>query len=127
MEVLLKVRNIKTKQSASLVECKREDGSFERKIIPSELIIHEGENSFIKKEDFDMGMSYGLPLEDIVKDIYVPARTVINNFHAIGLWTYEDFMSRPNEIISSIMSSTGLNLNSILQGIKAHKKGEHHE
>jgi len=125
MEILLKVKNVKTKQGASLLECIRKDGTLERRVVPSDLVVHEGENSFIKTEDFEMGMSYGLPLEDLIQDVTVKAKDLIDNLHSTGLWTYEDLMANPNGIISSIMATAGTNLSSILQAIKAHVKGEH--
>lgn len=125
MELALKVRVIATKNGASLVENVKEDGTVRRVMLPSNLISRDGSVFSVSQTDFNMGIPFGLPLEDMLKDVTIQAKTLADTFHKLGLWTEQDFISRPNEVIAAFNSVAGHTLDAIYKAIKSYKKGDH--
>lgn len=71
-------------------------------------------------ESVEEGIPYGIDWASVIHPNPVRAVDFERELHKLGLWTRDDVMARPNEVISAIQAVYGIDLAAIL--VAAHKQ-----
>jgi len=99
---------VKVEGEAALVENDGEEG-WERRIVPNRIL----NNGIVEKEEFDRGITYGLPWEDLLTPQVTP-EVIANALRQRGIWTLEDVRRNPGKVLAALQSAYRLDFVAIL-------------
>jgi hypothetical protein len=71
-----------------------------------------------------MGIEYGVPLSDLLKDRVISAQQVSDELHKNGIWTAEEIYSNPKVVQSAILSAAKPLLADVMQIAKSFSRKE---
>ena len=103
------VRVVQKKGMAALVEWLDANGTH-RATIPVKAI----RDNKVAKDELDYGIPYGEPWEDLIVLAATPA-VIAEQLRKVGIWTYEDLLSRPNQALGAIQAAYGFDLAALLK------------
>jgi len=104
--IKIKARKIKRKGSAVLLEYSQ-DGVLKRSIVSSKDIegFKEVDSNIVIPENLlDQGIPYGIPWELMVMSYTITPLIVSEKLHSLGIWTYEDAISKPQLVMEAVFS-----------------------
>ena len=111
----IKVKVVRRKGQAALVEWIAEDGAH-RATIPLAAII-KGQ---VVSDELDYGIPYGEPWEELV-EISTTPETIAAELRRCGIWTRDDLEARPNQALSAIQAAYGAGLADLLRAVRQRK------
>lgn len=102
-----------------------ESGIIRRVVVPSSVIIDDdGITAYLLKDDFDLGIEYGVPFRDLMHDHTIATSDVENALHANNLWTAEDIIKNPSSVQSAILSASRAIMADVVQIAKSYSRKE---
>lgn len=110
----LEVREVGHTGDVALVEWRDADGRLRRCRLPQAEVV-DGKVSI---EALEMGVPYGLPLEEMIA-FPTPAQ-VAEEFHRLGLWTLEDVETNPTLAKDALRGAGGTAYAALLEAARAY-------
>lgn len=95
-----KVREIAHKGSSSIIEWVDDAGNVKRSTLPSDEIIYENRETFVKEPD--EGAPYGEAWEEMIRTRVGP-KGIADLLRKNGIWTLEDYVSN-TAVITSVFN-----------------------
>ena len=72
-------------------------------------------------KEFQAGISYGLPFDEIVPINPDFGKDLANALHNAGIWTNEDLYTHAQDAVSAIQSACKIDLGKLIQAAEAYK------
>lgn len=118
------VQLIGRKKQVAIVEI-TEDSIPKRIVVSANKLIEDNSDQIkILQSDLDMGIEYGVPLSDLLKDRVISAQQVSDELHKNGIWTAEEIYSNPKVVQSAILSAAKPLLADVMQIAKSFSRKE---
>ena len=111
----IKVKVVRRKGQAALVEWIAEDGAH-RATIPANAII----KGRVASDELNYGIPYGEPWEELV-EISTTPETIAAELRRCGIWTKDDLETRPTQALSAIQAAYGCGLADLLRAVRQRK------
>jgi hypothetical protein len=103
MGMQIKVRLVKVRQTSTIVESDS-DGLLKRHIVPSDWLVAVDDQWFVDSEQLAMGIPYGVEWEEYLQDYLFSKESIANSLRKQGIWTLEDYNSKPKSVQDAIIS-----------------------
>lgn len=114
---MINVKVIQTSGVSSLVEWVDESGQLRRGHIPASAVV----DGTAKEYDLDLSIPYGIPFAEIIQLKATP-ELFEKRLHQLGIWTYDDLVKRPQEVLAALQYVYGLDLAALRSATLKHVK-----
>lgn len=117
---LTSVQIIRRTTDRVLVEWQGEDGIPHRSWVKARELRDESGRS-ARVSDPNRGIPYGVEFRRIV-EMRASSADLERELKARGIWTGDDARARPNEVLSALIATYGVDLAAVLRAVDQHEK-----
>jgi hypothetical protein len=115
-----KVKLLFNKGQASIIEIVT-DGKVERLSIPSTKLLQKDSEVFASDKDLEEAIPYGIPWEYKLNSFVIRAEDISDALHRYGVWTYNDYVDRPDAVKTAMLESCQESFRKIAEIAKEYK------